>query len=133
MPNAPDERTETAELKRLTRWKGARPYTPHVLGEDAIKLFNGTIKRRHAKFGKLSEAWERLVPELFQQHTYLASFVRGTLVVHCDSSPHLYELKQLLLAGLQDQLLITCRGDGLKKITLKRGLADPKSMRREPD
>lgn len=124
---------ETAELKRLQRWKGARPYTPHVLGEDALELFNGHIKKRHARFGKLSEAWDTLVPSIFQPHTYLASFVRGVLTVHVDSSPHLYELKQLMLAGLQDQLLLACRSEGLKKIALKRGRADATSMTREPD
>lgn len=127
------EAEETAELKRLQRWKGSKPYTPHVLGEDAIELFNGQIKRRHAKFGKLSEVWEQLVPQIFQPHTYLATFSRGTLTVYVDSSAHLYELRQLLLAGLQDQILLACSSQGLKKIALKRGTADPSSMVREPD
>lgn len=119
------DRENDAELRRLFRWKSNKPYTPHVLGEDAIELFNSQIKKRHAKFGKLSEAWDTLVPALFQEHTMLASFVRGVLVVHVDSSPHLYELKQLMLAGLEDQLLLACRGEGLKKVTLKRGKIDP--------
>lgn len=124
-----ENREADAELRRLFRWKSAKPYTPHVLGEDAIELFNTRIKKRHAKFGKLAEAWETLVPALFQEHTMLASFVRGTLTVHVDSSPHLYELKQLMLAGLEDQLLLACRGEGLKKLTLKRGKLDPNSPR----
>ena len=129
----PSDAERTAELKRLTRWKGTRAYTPHVLGEDAIELFNKDIKKRHSKFGKLAECWESRVPAIFQQHTYLATFVRGTLTVHVDSSAHLYELKQLMLAGLEQQLLLACHGEGLRKITLKRGLADPGSMVREPD
>ncbi len=120
-----NEREGEAELRRLFRWKSPKPYTPHVLGEDAVELFNSQIKKRHAKFGKLSEAWETLVPAMFQEHTMLASFVRGVLVVHVDSSPHLYELKQLMLAGVEDQLLLACRGEGLKKLTLKRGKLDP--------
>lgn len=120
-----NDREADAELRRLFRWKSGRPYTPHILGEDAIELFNNQIKKRHAKFGKLSEAWDTLVPAMFQEHTLLASFVRGTLTVHVDSSPHLYELKQLMLAGLEDQLLLACRGEGLKKLTLKRGAIDP--------
>ncbi len=118
-------RESDAELRRLFRWKSARPYTPHILGEDAIELFNTQIKKRHAKFGKLSEAWDTLVPRIFHEHTMLASFVRGILTVHVDSSPYLYELKQLMLAGLEDQLLLACRGDGLKKLVLKRGKIDP--------
>ena len=38
-----------------------------------------------------------------------------------DSAPHLYQLKQLLLAGLEVQMLAACRGAGLRRITLKRG------------
>jgi hypothetical protein len=133
MPADDESPERTAELRRLQRWKGTRPYEPHVLGEDAIALFNSEIKRRHSKFGKLSEAWEALVPAMFQPHTYLATFARGTLTVHVDSSAHLYELKQLLLAGLEDQILLACQGQGLKKIALKRGRADPSSMTREPD
>ena len=133
MPTPEESPERTAELRRLQRWKGTRAYAPHVLGEDAIALFNTDIKKRHLKFGRLSEAWETLVPAMFQPHTYLASFARGTLTVHVDSSAHLYELKQLLLAGLEDQILLACRGESLKKITLKRGRADPSSMLREPD
>jgi hypothetical protein len=33
----------------------------------------------------------------------------------------LYTLKQAMLAGLQEQLLVACRSEGLKKITLKAG------------
>ena len=32
-----------------------------------------------------------------------------------------YELKQLLLAGLQQQLLLACSSSGLRKIALRRG------------
>lgn len=38
-----------------------------------------------------------------------------------DSSSHLYELKTLLLKGLQQQLLIACKTAGLKKINLRPG------------
>ena len=130
---SPREQRETAELRRLQHWKGSRPLNAHVLGEDAIELFNDQIKKRHAKFGKLAEAWDALVPEMFQPHTYLATFARGTLNVNVDSSSHLYELKQLMLSGLEDQLLLACRTVGLKKVALKRGQADPGSMVREPD
>jgi len=46
---------------------------------------------------------------------------RGTLMVLVDSSSHLYELKQLLLAGLDQQLLLACKSTGLRKISLKAG------------
>jgi hypothetical protein len=61
------------------------------------------------------------VPELLNDHCALESFSRGTLVVIVDSSSHLYQLKTLLLAGLQQQLLVACGSAGLKKISLKLG------------
>jgi len=115
---------QEAELRRLQKWKGRRPYAPPLLGESAVELFDREIRRRRERFGALSEAWDKLVPSTFQPHTHLASFVRGTLTVCVDSSPHLYELKQLMLAGLEDQLLLACRAAGLRKIALKRGRAD---------
>jgi Dna[CI] antecedent, DciA len=120
---------ESAELRRLQKWKGTRPYTPPLLGDQAIDLFNNDIKKRHMKFGKLSEAWAQLVPPMIGDHTYLASFTRGTLTILVDSSSHLYELKQLMLAGLEDQLMLACRAAGLKKVSLKRGNADGVSTR----
>ena len=42
---------------------------------------------------------------------------------------HLYQLNQLLLAGLRNQLITACRGCGLKKITLKAGSGDSRESR----
>ena len=76
---------------------------------------------RIAIIDKNAECWGRLIPDILTDHCALESFSRGTLVVVVDSSPHLYELKQLLLSGLQKQLLIACKSAGLRKITLKAG------------
>ena len=108
-------------LQLLTKYRTTPAYIPTHLGEEAIELFNNDIRKRYSKFGKLAEVWNTLVPEMFQEHTFLASFVRGTLCVHVDSSSHLYELRQLLSAGLGEQIILAARGEGLRKITLKRG------------
>ncbi len=121
--SAPELGSDDLLLKRLVRWKKtAEPFSIN-LGELAVEQFNRDIRKRHDKFGKLAEAWNTLVPELFAEHCYLATFARGTLTVNVDSSAHLFELKQLLLSGLEDQLLLACRPAGLKKIVLKRGKA----------
>ena len=62
-----------------------------------------------------------VVPETLSSHCSLDSLHRNTLTVLVDSSSHLYELKQLLLAGLEQQLLIACKSTSLRKITLKPG------------
>ncbi len=58
---------------------------------------------------------------MYNEHCALDSFSKGVLTVLVDSSPHLYQLKQLLLAGLNQQLLLACKSAGLRKIVLKPG------------
>ena len=45
-----------------------------------------------------------MIPSTFLDHTALESFSKGTLTVLVDSSAHLYELRTLLLSGLQQHL-----------------------------
>ena len=54
----------------------------------------------------------------------LATVMGSGAVLADDQDSHykdLYELKQLLLAGLEQQLLLACKAAGLRKITLKSG------------
>jgi hypothetical protein len=116
-----DERTLDADLRRLARVKRSAPRETAALGPELVSFFKHSVQRRQTKFGKIGECWGRLVPELLNEHCALESFSRGTLVVIVDSSSHLYQLKTLLLAGIQQQLLAACAGTGLKKVTLKPG------------
>jgi hypothetical protein len=86
-----------------------------------VDFFKQSVQKRQTKLSAIAECWGRLVPDFLSEHCSLESLHRGALTVLVDSSPHLYELKQLLLAGLQDQLLLACRKTGLRKITLKPG------------
>ena len=109
------------ELARLARVKHTPSEQTDALGPAMIEFFKHSVTRRQTKFGKIGECWGQLIPETFLDHCALESFHRGTLTVIVDSSSHLYELKQLLLAGLQQQLLLACSSVGLKKIALKQG------------
>jgi hypothetical protein len=111
---------ELADLQRLSEVKRINRPAGQRLGPEMVHFFKQTEKR-HNKFGKIGESWAMLIPESFNDHCALESFTRGTLTVIVDSSAHLYELKQLLLAGLQQQLLLTCKSAGLRKIALKPG------------
>jgi len=95
--------------------------TAAALGPEMVSFFKQSVQKRHTKLSKIAECWSALVPETLNDHCALESFSRGSLTVVVDSSSHLYELKQLLLAGLQDQLLLACRSTGLRKIALKPG------------
>ena len=61
------------------------------------------------------------MPESLSKNCCLESLHRGVLTVLVDNASQLYELKQLLLAGLDKQLLLVCQSAGLKKISLRRG------------
>ena len=110
-----------AELQRLYRVKQASAPDDSTLGPEMISYFNQTVQKRQTKLGKISEAWAQLVPETLLAHSTIESYHRGTLVVLVDTAAHLYELKQLLLAGLEDQLLLACKTFSLRKINLKPG------------
>ena len=110
-----------AELRRLNRVKHVDRPSADLLGPEMVTFFKQSVEKRHTKLGKIAECWARLIPETLLDHCALESYNRGTLTVIIDSSPHLYDLKQLLLAGLEDQLLLVCKSAGLRKINLKPG------------
>jgi Dna[CI] antecedent, DciA len=117
---APSRQSEP-ELQRLSDVKRLNHFNGVPLGPELLGFFKQSIQKRHTRFSKIAESWETLIPSILEAHCCLESFSRGTLTVLVDSAPHLYELKQLLLSGLQKQLLIACRQVGLKKISLKPG------------
>jgi hypothetical protein len=110
-----------SELKRLHRVKQLEKPVFISLGPEMLGFFKQNVQKRQTKIGGIAECWSKLVPEQLLEHCALESYSAGTLKVIVDSSPHLYELKQLLLSGLQKQLLIACKSAGLRKITLKAG------------
>jgi len=109
------------ELQRLARHKRRSNEVGVALGPEMISFFKHAVEKRHTKLSKIAECWGVLVPETLVDHCSLESFSRGSLTVIVDSSSHLYELKQLLLAGLQQQLFLACKSTGLKKINLRPG------------
>jgi len=112
---------QIAELERLQHFKQSTPPPADKLGAEMVSFFKQSIQKRQTRLGAIAECWSGLVPQLLNDHCALESLNRGALTVLVDSASHLYELKQLLLAGLQQQLLIACRSAGLRKITLKPG------------
>ena len=116
-----DERRTEAELRRLARVKQAPPPPVEALGPELVAFFKQSVQKRQTKLARIAETWAQLVPELLNEHCALEGLHRGTLTVVVDSASHLYELKQLLLAGLEQQLRLACSASGLRKITLRRG------------
>jgi hypothetical protein len=112
---------EDARYARLSRVKSGSPPPAELLGPEMVQFFKQSVQKRQTKMARIAECWSQLVPEMFNEHCALESFTRGTLTVLVDTASHLYELKQLLLAGLQQQLLLACKSAGLRKIALKPG------------
>ena len=124
MPPTPHHRPDDSSpelLKRLHAVKQLQRPTALPLGPDMISFFKQSVQKRQGKLTRIAEAWALLVPETLNDHCALDALHRGTLTVVVDSPSHLYELKQLLLAGLQQQLLLACTAAGLQKVTLKPG------------
>ena len=116
-----EQRLADAELKRMVRVKKFDAPAAFALGPEMVSFFQQSVQKRQTKLAKIGECFGRLVPETLTDHCSLESLNRGSLTVLVDSASHLYELKQLLLAGLQQQLLLACKSAGLRKIVLKPG------------
>jgi hypothetical protein len=114
-------RTQHDELDRLDRAKRRDETVGQPLGPEMVSFFRQSVQKRQTKLAIVAEAWGRLVPDLLSEHCSLESLSRGSLTVLVDSASHLYELKQLLLAGLEKQLLLACKSAGLRRINLRSG------------
>jgi len=112
---------QNSELRRLHSAKQGAAAATAALGAEVVQFFKKSVDKRQRKFGKIARCWEKLVPETLQEHCCLESLHRECLTVIVDSSAHLYELKQLLLDGLEAQLKLACQSTGLRKISLKPG------------
>ena len=121
MSRSDDQLAHLAHLARLDRCKRADQTVGEALGVQLVELYHRQVERRQTKLGQIADAWGRLVPESLQERSCLEGLHRGRLTVVVDSAPHLFQLRQLLLAGLEKQLLAACRGAGVRRIALKRG------------
>ena len=109
------------EVRRLHKHKSHAQPIGAALGNELVDFFKQSVARRQTRLVKIAECWNTLVPQMLSEHCALEGFANGTLTVMVDSSAHLYELKQLLLAGLEQQLRLACKSTGLRKITLRPG------------
>lgn len=111
---------QDAKFVRMSQCKTMPARDTPMIGESLVRFYKSTVQRTR-KFAGIGEVWETLLPPELNKHCCLESFRTGTLVVLVDSSAHLYQLKQLLLGGLQKKLIELCRAQGLKKINLRPG------------
>ena len=116
MPN-----DELSKLARMAKFKGAKHALPPGMGGEMLAFFKKGVQKRQPKLELVSRVWQQLVPPMFLEHTCLETFSSGTLTVLVDSASHAYELRQLMLAGLEKQMLVACKCAGLRKVNVQRG------------
>lgn len=109
------------DLARMSRFKRTEHAMPGKIGAPILDYFKQTLEKRHKKFGCIADVWLTIVPADLQAQAELATFSRGTLGIIVEGSSTLFRMKQALLAGLEQQLVLSCRGQGLKKIVVKSG------------
>lgn len=111
------------EAHRLRALQATRAETraDTQLGPEVVRFFRQAVDKRCRRFGLIADRWAQLVPEGIVAHTALESFNMGTLTVLVDSASHLYDLQQLLLAGLETQLVAACAMTGLRRVRLRMG------------
>jgi hypothetical protein len=110
-----------SDLARLQSAKQRTTEAGAALGPELVGFFKHSVEKRQARFSRIAQRWGVLIPEMYNRHCALDSFSKGVLTVLVDSSSHLYQLKQLLLAGLNQQVLLACKSAGLRKIVLRPG------------
>lgn len=116
-PDSPED-AFNRHLHRLRTWRN-RAEPDQSLGFLKAQ-FDREVARPHRQLGQLVTLWAELVPEPLVHHTRLEGLARGVLRVSVDSSPHLYELDQLLRAGLERQLIRRQpAGTALRRIRLR--------------
>jgi hypothetical protein len=90
------------------------------LGQPLAILMKHTLGKRVRQIGRLAEVWDDLIPANLCEHTALESFRSGTLTVVVDSSPHRFQLRQLLDGGLLGEMRSRFSG-ALNKVRLIPG------------
>ena len=109
-------------LARLQAAKHVDTTVGSALGPEMIGFFKQSVAKRQTKLVQIAECWSRSGARDIER-ALLTGVVdaAGSLTVLVDSASHLYELKQLMLAGLEQQLQIACKKSGLRKVMLRPG------------
>jgi hypothetical protein len=113
---------EDARLERLREHRN-RPDRDLSLA-FLVKQFKRDVERPHKQLAQIAELWRDMVPPDLVEHCRLDGLARGVLRVSVDSSPHLYQLDQLLRGGLQHQLIRAHTGPALRRIKLSMATLD---------
>jgi hypothetical protein len=94
---------DDAQLRTVWQQRQFRDGATH-LSFPLTLLMEKTLKKRVRQLSSLAEVWDEVIPESIRDHTALESFRSGVLTVIVDSTPHRFQLKILLAAGLLKEI-----------------------------
>ncbi|MHC4571687.1 MAG: DciA family protein [Planctomycetota bacterium] len=104
------------QLQNVARWRSKRNLNKAAkLGDVIRQLVENRISPLQARFGKIEEAWNQLLPAELCRHCGITSISGGQLKVHVDSPSYVYEL-QLCSSELLEELQRQCPRAKIKKI-----------------
>ncbi len=110
------------EYQMRNVWLNRRPRDRVIpLSQPLTQLMKTRLARRVRQIGQLAMAWDECIPDFIREHTALVGFSRGTLTVAVDSSPHRYQLQNLLQSGLLEAIRERFRAGALNRVKLVPG------------
>jgi predicted nucleic acid-binding Zn ribbon protein len=112
---------EEERLLNATRWRRTwKSYSAANLGKVAQQLMDEKISPRQARFSRIAEVWDRLLPAELCGHCEIVDISGGQLTVQADSPSYVYEL-QLCSSELLQELQWQCPKARLTKIKFIAG------------
>ena len=108
---------EEQKLRDISKWRKPKRYRAKSLGEVAGRLFEKEISPKHARYEKISQIWEELLPRELAKHCRIDNFIGGQLRVKADSPAYLYEL-QMCSESLLEELNRNFGGARIREIKL---------------
>ena len=109
---------EDERLLNATRWRRSwKTYKAASLGQVAQRLLDERISPQQARFSRIIEAWDRLLPAGLYGHCEIVGISGGQLEVQVDSPSYKHELR-LCSSELLEELQRQCPRTRLTKIKL---------------
>lgn len=107
---------EDEQLYSAVQWQRKQRRGEAVrLGDVTRELMENRISPQQARFGPITEIWNRLLPEELRRHCKIAGFSAGRLKVLVDLPAYMYEM-QLCSSEILSELRRQCPRAHIKKI-----------------
>jgi hypothetical protein len=87
------------------------------LGDVVNRILKEQIVPKQAKFSRLIDCWEEILPSELVEHSYIENITAGQLIVRVDAPSYKYEL-QLCGDEILQQLKTRCSAARIEEIKI---------------